>query len=118
MLGLLDVMLAERGHGLNAYERAVLDRALYQTYAGRRDHAPIPATHTRPAPLLRDLQAALEAVETIVSPPDLPRACGATSAARWPAAVRRADQRRAEPPPGRLQHPAARGGAAARWRCT
>src|SRR5581483_9642515 len=42
------------------HERAVLDRALYQTYA-RAGITADPATHARPAPLLRDLHAALEA---------------------------------------------------------
>jgi hypothetical protein len=68
LVGLLEVMLAEagrdadRGAGrrLTAHERAVLDRALYATYAGAGITAD-PATHGRPAPLLRDLHAALAA---------------------------------------------------------
>jgi len=55
---LLELMLAEDGHPLGTHDRAVLDRALYQTYAaaGITEDA---ATHGRPAPLLRDLYTAL-----------------------------------------------------------
>lgn len=60
LLALLEVMLAEPGRGFDNHERAVLDRALYQTYA-RAGITADPATHARPAPLLRDLHAALEA---------------------------------------------------------
>lgn len=60
LLALLEVMLAEPGRPLGTHERAVLDRALYQTYA-RAGITADPATHARPAPLLRDLHAALEA---------------------------------------------------------
>ncbi len=60
LLALLEVMLAEPGRALGNHERAVLDRALYQTYA-RAGITADPATHARPAPLLRDLHAALEA---------------------------------------------------------
>jgi type IV secretory pathway VirB4 component len=59
LLGLLEVMLAEPGKGLTAYERATLDRAIYQTYATVGITVD-PATHTRPAPLLADLQTALQ----------------------------------------------------------
>ncbi|MCW5880718.1 MAG: ATP-binding protein [Anaerolineae bacterium] len=63
LLGLLEIMLAERGAALSVQERAILDRALYQTYAsaGITDD---PATHSRPAPLLRDLHATLSAIGT------------------------------------------------------
>jgi conjugal transfer ATP-binding protein TraC len=60
VLGLLDVMLAEPGATLNAFERATLDRAIYQAYAAHGISADT-ATHARPAPLLGDVQAALEA---------------------------------------------------------
>ena len=61
LLGLLEVMVATdaAGRGLSHYERAVLDRALYQTYA-RAGISTDPATHDRPAPLLRDLHRELE----------------------------------------------------------
>ncbi len=58
VLRLLDVMLAEPGQALTAHERAVLDRAIYQTYADAGITAD-PATHDRPAPLLRDFAAVL-----------------------------------------------------------
>jgi type IV secretory pathway VirB4 component len=58
LLGLLEVMLAEPGGTLNPIERAVLDRGLYATYSAAGIDAD-PATHARPAPLLRDLHAAL-----------------------------------------------------------
>jgi conjugal transfer ATP-binding protein TraC len=67
LLGLFELLL---GSGdLDMYERAVLDRAVYQTYARewlddggarggiRRGEA---ATYDRPAPLLRDLYAVLQ----------------------------------------------------------
>jgi len=63
VLGLLGVMLAEPGAGLNTYERGVLDRAAFQTYA-RLGITADPATHLRPPPLLRDLQAVLEETAT------------------------------------------------------
>lgn len=59
LLGLIEVMIAEPGRGLGTYERAVLDRAIYQTY----EHAGITsdaATHVRPAPLMRDLHGVLD----------------------------------------------------------
>src|SRR5947209_9396519 len=59
LLGLLEVMIALPGQGLDPYERAVLDRALYQTYAAA-GIGPDPTTHARPAPLLRDLHTQLE----------------------------------------------------------
>ena len=64
LLGLLDVMLCSstgasgRSGSLDHHERAVLDRAIYRTYAEAgitRDAA----THGRPAPLLEDLHAVL-----------------------------------------------------------
>jgi conjugal transfer ATP-binding protein TraC len=58
LFGLLEVMLAEPGGTLSGNERAVLDRALYATYAAAGITAD-PATHARPAPLLQDLQATL-----------------------------------------------------------
>jgi conjugal transfer ATP-binding protein TraC len=63
VLGLLGVMLADPGTGLNTYERGVLDRAAFQTYA-RLGITADPATHVRPSPLLRDLQAVLEETST------------------------------------------------------
>ena len=58
VLRLLDVMLAEPGQSLTVQERAVLDRAVYDTYTGAGITAD-PATHGRPAPLLRDFAAVL-----------------------------------------------------------
>jgi type IV secretory pathway VirB4 component len=64
--GLLDVMLGERGPNgrapLTQQEKSLLDIALYQTYrnAGITSN---PQTHTRPAPLLRDLYAVLSSGE-------------------------------------------------------
>jgi conjugal transfer ATP-binding protein TraC len=58
LLGLLEVMLAEPDRPLGAEELAVLDAALYATYASAgitRD----PATHAHPVPLLGDLHAEL-----------------------------------------------------------
>ena len=54
LIGLLEVMLAEPREGLSTQERAVLDHACYQTYA-RAGITADPASHARPAPLLRDL---------------------------------------------------------------
>jgi conjugal transfer ATP-binding protein TraC len=58
LLALLEIMLAEPGHGLTLHERAVLDRALYETYAasGITDDV---ATHHRPPPLMQDLHDVL-----------------------------------------------------------
>jgi conjugal transfer ATP-binding protein TraC len=66
VLGLLDVMLSEPGGTLNPYERGVLDRATYQTYAVQGISAD-PATHRHPPPVLRDLQAILEAMPNDVA---------------------------------------------------
>jgi conjugal transfer ATP-binding protein TraC len=65
VLGLLDVMLAEPGATLNAYERATLDRAIYQAYAACGITTD-PDTHARPVPLLLDLQTALDSIATDV----------------------------------------------------
>jgi type IV secretory pathway VirB4 component len=56
--GLLGLMLADRGSTLTQREKGALDAALLETYrrAGiERD----PRTHSRPAPVLRDLHAVL-----------------------------------------------------------
>ena len=59
VVGLLNVMLSERGASLTQAERSTLDHAVYQAYAAA-GITPDPLTHARPAPLLRDLQRALE----------------------------------------------------------
>jgi type IV secretory pathway VirB4 component len=58
LLALLEIMLADPGHGLTSHERALLDRALYETYeaAGISDDV---STHYHPPPLMRDLHAVL-----------------------------------------------------------
>jgi type IV secretory pathway VirB4 component len=66
VVGLMNVMLSERGASLNPYERSMLDRAAYQAYASV-GIGPDPATHARPAPLLADLQVALQAVDNEVA---------------------------------------------------
>ncbi|MBV9356686.1 MAG: hypothetical protein JO023_14330, partial [Chloroflexi bacterium] len=65
LLGLLEVMLCSSsgsapfgGASLDSHERAVLDRALYRTYAACGITSD-PATHARPAPVLHDLAATL-----------------------------------------------------------
>jgi len=58
LLALLEIMLAEPGHGLTSHERALLDRALYETYAAAGITDDISTQHG-PAPLMRDLQAVL-----------------------------------------------------------
>jgi hypothetical protein len=62
LLGLLEVMLCSRtdrtASALNPYERSVLDRAIYRTYAEAGISSDI-ATHDRPAPLLGDLRGVL-----------------------------------------------------------
>jgi conjugal transfer ATP-binding protein TraC len=66
VVGLVNVMLSERGSSLNPYERSVLDGAAYAAYAAAgitRD----PASHARPAPLLSDLEQALENIDTDVA---------------------------------------------------
>ena len=57
--GLLALMLAEPGGRLGQDERGVLDRALYESYR-RAGITADPATHGRPAPLMRDLLSVLE----------------------------------------------------------
>ena len=86
VLGLLDVMLAEPGRRLNPYERAVLDRARLPDVRSARDHAPIrPRTPARRR-CCATCRRSLESRPTTTWRPGSPRACGATSAARWPAA--------------------------------
>jgi conjugal transfer ATP-binding protein TraC len=58
LLALVEVMVADPGAALSALERVVLDRAIYETYASVGITAD-PATHVRPAPLLRDLYQVL-----------------------------------------------------------
>jgi hypothetical protein len=64
LLGLLEIMLcgsntpSGRSVSLENHERAILDRALYRTYAQAGITAEI-ATHGRPVPLLCDLHAVL-----------------------------------------------------------
>jgi conjugal transfer ATP-binding protein TraC len=64
LLGLLEVMLSgststySRPGSLDNHERAVLDRAIYRTYAEVGITADV-TTYTRPAPLLPDLHAVL-----------------------------------------------------------
>lgn len=66
VVGLLNVMLSERGTNLTSYERSTLDRAIYQAYSGAGINGD-PATHSRPAPLLTNLHAALETIGDDVS---------------------------------------------------
>ena len=47
-------MLAGPGQSLGQHEQGVLDRALYESYR-RAGITADPATHDRPAPVLRDL---------------------------------------------------------------
>jgi hypothetical protein len=67
LLGLLEVMLcgssttAGRSTSLDNHERAVLDRAIYRTYAEAGITTEV-ATHGRPAPLLEDLHTVLSAM--------------------------------------------------------
>ncbi len=58
LVGFLEIMLVGRGESLSTDDRAILDRALYQTYEAKGITAD-PLTHARPAPLLRDLHATL-----------------------------------------------------------
>jgi conjugal transfer ATP-binding protein TraC len=57
---LLEIMLSEPGGGLTTREHAVLDRALYATYA-EVGITPDVSTHGCSVPLLRDLQSTLDA---------------------------------------------------------
>jgi conjugal transfer ATP-binding protein TraC len=58
LVGLLQIMLADRAESLSTDERALLDRAIYATYEANGITAD-PTTHSRPGPLLRDLHATL-----------------------------------------------------------
>jgi len=58
---LLECMLTDAATPLPAHERGLLDRAIYQTYAGAAIHPGVTASYARPAPLLRDLYAVLAA---------------------------------------------------------
>ena len=60
LVGLCELMLPEPGGRLSPHERAVLDRALFRTYAAAGITAD-PATHGRPAPAMADLVVALAA---------------------------------------------------------
>jgi conjugal transfer ATP-binding protein TraC len=66
VVGLVNVMLGERGASLNPFERSILDRAAYQAYANA-GISPDPATHLRPPPVLADLQAVLEGMDNDVA---------------------------------------------------
>jgi conjugal transfer ATP-binding protein TraC len=58
LIALCELMLAEPGARLGPHERAVLDRAMYRTYAAA-GITPDPATHGHEAPVMRDLLAVL-----------------------------------------------------------
>jgi type IV secretory pathway VirB4 component len=58
LVGLLEALVATPAAPLTPDERAVLDRALFRTYAAAGITAD-PATHARPVPLLADLLAGL-----------------------------------------------------------
>lgn len=60
VVGVVGVMLSERGASLSMAERSVLDRAIYAAYA-RCGITTDTRTHGRPAPLLADLHAELDA---------------------------------------------------------
>ena len=62
LLGLLEIMIAPSGSGLDPIERSLLDRALFTTYA-RAGITADGSSHARPAPLMRDLLTVLEEVE-------------------------------------------------------
>jgi hypothetical protein len=55
---ILEVMLAPAGSVLTTVEKSFLDEGLYETYR-RAGITPDPATHSRPAPLLKDLSEVL-----------------------------------------------------------
>ena len=59
LLGWLEMLLCAPGHTLGPLERAVLDRALYKTYA-LAGITPDPQTHRQRPPLLGDLAAVLD----------------------------------------------------------
>jgi hypothetical protein len=67
LAGLLEVLVATPAAPLSPDERAVLDRALYRTYARAGVTADL-ATHRRPAPLLADLHAVLAAESGATAP--------------------------------------------------
>jgi type IV secretory pathway VirB4 component len=56
--GLLGLMLADRGSSLSQREKGALDAALLETYR-RAGISRDPRTHSRPAPVLRDLHTTL-----------------------------------------------------------
>jgi len=60
LIALVEVMIAEPGKRLSVHERAVLDSALYQTYADAGITTD-PATHGAAPPLLSDFHAVLAA---------------------------------------------------------
>lgn len=62
ILALLELMLADPGDRLSAGERAILDKALYDTYTAAGIAPGDPASWARPAPTLRDLAARLAAL--------------------------------------------------------
>lgn len=62
LLALLELMLADPGGRLAAGERAILDRALYETYAAAGILPGDRATWAHPAPVLGDLAARLGAM--------------------------------------------------------
>lgn len=66
IVGLLNVMLSERGSSLTSFERSIIDRAAYDAYAAVGITSD-PANHARPAPLLADLQTALQAFDNEVA---------------------------------------------------
>src|SRR5438105_1374539 len=63
IVGLVNVMLSERNASLTQYERSVVDRAAYDAYASK-GITPDRSTHSRPVPLLADLQRALETIDS------------------------------------------------------
>jgi conjugal transfer ATP-binding protein TraC len=67
LLALLEIMLAEPGHGLTSHERALLDRALYETYAASGISDDV-STHYHPPPLMRDLHMVLAGTPGEVAP--------------------------------------------------
>ena len=66
VVGLLNVMLSERGGSLNSHERSMLDHAVYKAYSSVGITAD-PTTHSQAAPLLSNLQSALEAIDDDVA---------------------------------------------------
>ena len=101
-----------RAKALTTYERAALDRALYQTYAAVGITADT-STHDRPAPLMRDLQALLAGTAGELAAGLATRLDRYVSGLARGGSVRRTDQRVAESTAGRVQHSAAGGRASA-----